>query len=155
MNIFKKKTAPTEELDTTGLVAADYKLPVWFFGFEGVLAGAFDIIKAVHWAWPALIVLLVVNIAVSLTMMRRRLRLAKALWRGKETRKIVIGLVALRVGSHFVMAALGLGIDTPLGHGLFAVVMAGVTIGLLAYTQHIALRSLGLAGTAAAAPVAA
>ncbi|MFF2198596.1 hypothetical protein [Streptomyces sp. NPDC058157] len=146
MNILKKKTetaaGPGAEIDAGNLSPADYRLPVWFFGFEGVLAAAFDIIKAFPSAWPVLLGLLVVNIAVSLTMMRRRLKLAKALWRGKETRKVAIALVALRVGSHFALNALGFAITSTLGHAVFAVVMAAVTIGLLAYSQETAVRAL-------------
>ncbi|KJY30175.1 hypothetical protein VR44_21065 [Streptomyces katrae] len=115
------------------MAPADYRLPVWFFGFEGVLAAAFDIIKAFPSAWPVLLGLLVVNIAVSLTLMRRRLKLAKALWRA---------LVALRVGSHFALNALGFAVTSTLGHAVFAVVMAAVTIGLLAYSQETAVRAL-------------
>ncbi|WP_052713739.1 hypothetical protein [Streptomyces katrae] len=141
MNVLKKQTATTEAT-TTGpgeesrpgdLAPADYRLPVWFFGFEGVLAAAFDIIKAFPSAWPVLLGLLVVNIAVSLTLMRRRLKLAKALWRA---------LVALRVGSHFALNALGFAVTSTLGHAVFAVVMAAVTIGLLAYSQETAVRAL-------------
>ncbi|MEU3909856.1 hypothetical protein [Streptomyces sp. NPDC029721] len=160
MNVLKKQTATTTETTTaeatteattTGpgeesspgdLAPADYRLPVWFFGFEGVLAAAFDIIKAFPSAWPVLLGLLVVNIAVSLTLMRRRLKLAKALWRGKETRKVAIALVALRVGSHFALNALGFAVTSTLGHAVFAVVMAAVTIGLLAYSQETAVRAL-------------
>ncbi|MFJ8209212.1 hypothetical protein [Streptomyces sp. NPDC096033] len=135
-------TGPGEESSAENLAPADYRLPVWFFGFEGVLAAAFDIIKAFPSAWPVLLGLLVVNIAVSLTLMRRRLKLAKALWRGKETRKVAIALVALRVGSHFALNALGFAVTSTLGHALFAVVMAAVTIGLLAYSQETAIRAL-------------
>lgn len=142
MNIRSKKTAPAEPIDTSSLSPADYRLPLWFFGFEGVLAAAFDILQAFPSAWPVLLVALAVNITVSLTLMRKRLGLAKALWRGKETRKIAIALVALRVGSHFLLKALGLTITSTLGHALFAVAMGAITIGLLAYSQHIAIRAL-------------
>ncbi|MEV7544909.1 hypothetical protein [Streptomyces sp. NPDC089915] len=141
MNSLKtKKTGPAEETGTPA--PADYRLPLWFFGFEGVLAAAFDILQAFPSVWPALLVLLAVNIAVSLTMMRRRLRLAKALWRGKETRKVAIALIALRVGSHFALSALGFAVTSTIGHVLFAVAMSATTIGLLAYSQHTAVRAL-------------
>lgn len=154
MDVLKKKPAPAEAIDTTDtsvLNPADYRLPVWFFGFEGVLAAAFDILKAFPSAWPVLLVLLAVNIIVSLTMMRGRLKLAKALWRGKETRRVAIALVLLRIGSHFAMNALGMTITSSLGHIFFAVVMAATTIGLLAYSQHTAIRTLttASAGTSA------
>jgi hypothetical protein len=125
-------TEPTEEL----------KLPVWFFGFEAVFACAYDL----HQAYPALLpvigVLVVANIAVSMTMMRKRLRLAKALWRGKETRKVAVGLLALRLGSHFALNAVGVTVTSTAAHLVYAVVMAAITIGLLVFTQRTALRAL-------------
>ncbi|WP_371480986.1 hypothetical protein [Kitasatospora sp. NBC_00315] len=123
--------------------AAEMALPVWFFGFEGVLAAAYDIIKAFPQAWPALVLLAAVNITVSLTLMRRRLKLAKALWRGKGTRKVALGLIALRVGSHVALGALGLAVTSTLGHVFFGLVMAALTVGLLAFAQRTALRALG------------
>ncbi|MFD5511692.1 hypothetical protein ACFWIB_28540 [Streptomyces sp. NPDC127051] len=144
MNILRKKTesAPAEAIDTSAMTPADYRLPLWFFGFEGVLAAAFDILKAFPSVWPVLLVLLAVNIIVSLTMMRRRIKLAKALWRGKETRRVAFALIALRVGSHFALSALGLAVTSTLGHVLFALVMSAMTIGLLAYSQETAIRAL-------------
>lgn len=121
------------------------RLPVWFFGFEAVLAASFDIIKAFPQAWPTLVLVGLVNITVSLTVLRGRLRLAKALWRGKGTRKVAIGLVAVRIGSHLLLGAVGLGVTSTLGHVGFALVMAALTVGLLAWTQRTALRALGLA----------
>ncbi|WP_331742076.1 hypothetical protein [Streptomyces sp. NBC_01006] len=149
MNILKKKngSAPAEAIDTSAMTPADYRLPLWFFGFEGVLAAAFDILKAFPSVWPVLLVLLAVNIIVSLTMMRRRIKLAKALWRGKETRKVAFALIALRVGSHFALSALGLAVTSTLGHVLFALVMSAMTIGLLAYSQETAIRALTARGT--------
>ncbi|MEV0991100.1 hypothetical protein [Streptomyces sp. NPDC049949] len=144
MNILRKKTedAPAGAIDTGALTPADYRLPLWFFGFEGVLAAAFDILKAFPSVWPVLLVLLAVNIVVSLTMMRRRIKLAKALWRGKETRKLAFALIALRVGSHFALNAVGLAVTSALGHVLFALVMSAMTIGVLAYSQETAVRAL-------------
>ncbi|MER6217791.1 MULTISPECIES: hypothetical protein [unclassified Streptomyces] len=150
MNVLKKTT--TEPAGETAaaetLTPADYRLPLWFFGFEGVLAAAFDILRAFPAVWPALLVLLAVNITVSLTMMKRRLKLAKALWRGKETRRVAVALVLLRVGSHFALNAVGLAVTSALGHMLFALVMSATTIGLLAYSQETAIRALTPSRTA-------
>ncbi|WP_328303342.1 hypothetical protein OG389_35610 [Streptomyces sp. NBC_00435] len=142
MNVLSKKTTPAETGDTSGLTPSDYRLPVWFFAFEGLLAAAFDLLKAFPTAWPALLLLLAMNITVTLTVMRKRVKLAKALWHGKETRKIALALVALRIGSHFAMNALGLAVTSPLGHTLFALTMAVTTIGLLSYSQETAIRAL-------------
>ncbi|WP_043173480.1 hypothetical protein [Streptomyces sp. NRRL B-24484] len=122
------------------------RLPAWFFGFEGVLAGAFDLLKAFPSAWPALVVLAAVNITVSLTLLRRRLKLAKLLWRGKGTRKVAFALVGLRIGTHVLLGFLGLALTSALGHVLMALVMAGITVGLLAYVQQAALTALLAAG---------
>ncbi|MFJ5882783.1 hypothetical protein [Kitasatospora cineracea] len=129
---------------------AEMRLPVWFFGFEGVLAGAFDLLRAAPSAWPALVVLAAVNIGVSLTVLRRRLKLAKLLWRGKGTRNVAFGLIGLRLGSHLVLGLLGTAVDSALGHVLFALVMSTVTVALLAYVQRTALGALVAAGKATA-----
>ncbi|MFK0194062.1 hypothetical protein [Kitasatospora sp. NPDC090308] len=129
---------------------AEMRLPVWFFGFEGVLAGAFDLLRAAPSAWPALVLLAAVNLGVSLTLMRRRLKLAKLLWRGKGTRNVAIGLVALRLGSHLVLGLLGAAVASTLGHVLFALAMSTVTVALLAYVQRTALTALVAAGKATA-----
>ena len=123
--------------------AAGLALPIWFFCFEGVLAAAYDILKAFPQAWPALLVVVAVNITVSLTLMRRRLRLAKALWRGKGTRTVALGLVALRVGSHAVLGGIGLAVTSTAGHVAFGLVMAALAVGVLAFSQRTALRALG------------
>ncbi|MER5637858.1 hypothetical protein ABT095_12985 [Kitasatospora sp. NPDC002227] len=139
---FLKKRKQTEQIDLTTVDPAECRLPVWFFAFEGVLAGAFDLLKAFPAAWPALAVLAAVNIVLSLTMLRRRAKLAKALWRGKETRKVAFALLALRLGSHGVLHLLGLAVLSPLAHLAFALTMAAVTVALMAYTQHVAVRAL-------------
>lgn len=117
-------------------------LPVWFFGFEGVIASAYDLIKAYPQAIWVLGVFAVVNITLTLTVLRTRTRLARQLWRGKGTRKIVIGLVALRAGSHFALGAIGADVNSTAGHIVFAVTMATVTVTLMWFTQRTALRAL-------------
>ncbi|MFI9273624.1 hypothetical protein ACIGXM_23335 [Kitasatospora sp. NPDC052896] len=126
----------------------EMKLPAWFFGFEAVFASAYDLLKAFPAVWPVLLLLVAVNITLSLTLLRKRIRLARAMWRGKETRKVAIGLVALRLGSHFALAAVGLNVTSTVGHLAFAVAMGAITVGLLALTQRTALRALAKAGTA-------
>ncbi|MCX4748774.1 hypothetical protein OG455_25205 [Kitasatospora sp. NBC_01287] len=147
----KGLAAVTEPID-------ELRLPVWFFGFEAVFASAFDLFKAFPVVLPFLGLLVAVNIAVSLTMMRKRLRLAKALWRGKETRKVAFGLLALRLGSHFVLNAVGVTVTSTGAHLAYAVLMGAITVGLLAFTQRTALRALensrANATTALATPAA-
>ncbi|MCU7820471.1 hypothetical protein [Kitasatospora sp. DSM 101779] len=141
-----EEVAVAEVVPTVG----EMRLPAWFFGFEGVLAGAFDLLKAFPSVWPALVVLAVVNITVSLTLLRRRLKLAKLLWRGKGTRKVAFALVGLRIGMHVLLGAVGLALTSALGHVLMALVMAAITVGLLAYVQRTALTALVAAGKATA-----
>ncbi|WP_051970278.1 hypothetical protein [Kitasatospora azatica] len=133
-------TEPIEEL----------RLPIWFFGFEAVFACAFDLLKAFPSAWPVLVLLVITNITLSFTVLRKRLKLAKALWRGKETRKVAIGLLALRFGSHFALSAVGVEVTTMAAHLVYAVVMGAVTVGLLAFSQRTALRALAASREAAA-----
>ncbi|WP_055589447.1 hypothetical protein [Peterkaempfera griseoplana] len=138
-------TAPgsTDGATGSGTAAAAYPtLPVWFFGFEGVLASSFDIFKAYPPAAWLLGALVAVNITVSLTVMRRRVKLAKALWRGKGTRKVAVALLALRMGLHAVLSAVGLAVASVTGHLMLAAVMGAVTVWLLWFAQRTALRAL-------------
>ncbi|MBP0450373.1 hypothetical protein J5Y04_12510 [Kitasatospora sp. RG8] len=130
---------------------AELRLPTWYFGFEGGIAGAFDLLHAFPAAWPALVALIATNIAVSLTVLRPRLKLAALLWRGKSTRNIALALLGLRIGSHVALGAIGFGVTSTLGHVAFAVVMAALTVTLMAYAQRTSLRALVAAGKATAA----
>ncbi|MDJ0382310.1 hypothetical protein [Streptomyces sp. G-G2] len=72
MNILKKTGSSADgSADSSVRTPADYRLPVWFFAFEGVLAAAFDILQGFPAAWPVPLVLLIVNITLSLTMRGR------------------------------------------------------------------------------------
>ncbi|AUY54540.1 hypothetical protein EH183_28560 [Streptomyces sp. CB01881] len=130
---------------------AELRLPTWYFGFEGGIAGAFDLLHAFPAAWPALVALIAANITVSLTVLRPRLKLAALLWRGKSTRNIALALLGLRIGSHVALGAIGFGVTSTLGHVAFAVVMATLTVTLMAYAQRTSLRALVAAGKATAA----
>ncbi|MEV0262096.1 hypothetical protein AB0I49_12190 [Streptomyces sp. NPDC050617] len=117
-------------------------LPVWFFAFEGVMSSAYDLLRAYPQAMYALVAVAVVNIGISLTVLRPRVRLAKRLWRGKGTRKVAVGLVLLRVGAHVVLGALGLAVAGTFGHLLLTVLMSATTVTLLWYAQRTALRAI-------------
>jgi quinol-cytochrome oxidoreductase complex cytochrome b subunit len=122
-------------------VTAVKPLPVWFFAFEGIAASAYDLCKACPSALWVLGALFAVNIVLTLTVLRTRVRLARRLWRSKGTRKIALGLAALRLGSHFALVAAGADIDTVAGHIAFGVVMGAVTVTLLWFTQRTAMRA--------------
>ncbi|MFF7729670.1 hypothetical protein [Streptomyces sp. NPDC008001] len=121
-------------------------LPTWFFAFEGLMSAAYDLFQADHRALWALGALGVVNLVVSLTVMRSRLRLAKRMWRGKSTRKVAIGLVGLRLGAHLALSLAGFAVVSTAGHLAFAVVMSATTVALLWYAQRVSLRALAAAG---------
>ncbi|MFI1971751.1 hypothetical protein [Streptomyces cinnamoneus] len=134
--------APRESLATAAGDPAIKPLPTWFFGFEGMMSAAYDLFKAYPQSLWVLGALGVVNIVASLTVLRSRLQLAKRLWRGKSTRKLAVGLVALRLGSHAVLTAAGLAVTSTTGHLGFAVVMAATTVSLLWFAQRTALRAV-------------
>ncbi|GAA2743102.1 hypothetical protein [Kitasatospora cinereorecta] len=129
---------------------AELRLPGWYFAFEGTVAGIFDLLRAFPSAWPAVVVLVAANIAVSLTVMRGRLRLAKLLWRGKGTRTIMLTLVGIRIGAHLLLAAIGLAAGSATTHVLFALAMSALSVGLMLHTQRTSLAALVASGKATA-----
>jgi hypothetical protein len=129
--------------DSTGLRNIK-PLPVWFFAFEGLFGGAYDIFKANPDAWIALAALALVNITVSLTVLGKRRKLIRAMLKNSRTRTIAIGLVALRLAVHLVLGALGAAVDSAGGHLVLAFVMTGVTVGLLWFDQRVTFRALGI-----------
>ncbi|MER5865426.1 hypothetical protein [Kitasatospora sp. NPDC002040] len=121
---------------------AELRLPDWYFAFEAVLAGAYDLISAFPSSWPALVALGVVNLTVSLTVLRTRLKLAKLMWRGKGTRRLAFALLGVRIGLHVVLGLLGLAIGGTLGHLALGLLMSALTIALLVHAQRTSLRAL-------------
>jgi hypothetical protein len=122
---------------------ADLKpLPAWFFAFEGVLAGAFDIIKIDPNLVAVLIGLGAVNAIVSATVLRRRIKMARAMLRNRRTRFIALGLVALRMAVHAALTAVGAAVTGPAAHAVLATAMAAMTVALLNFDQKVTLRAL-------------
>ncbi|MEY9909972.1 hypothetical protein ABIA35_006216 [Catenulispora sp. MAP12-49] len=126
-------------------------LPTWFFAFEGVLAGSYDLVKMNPKALPVLVGLGLVNGLVSATVLRRRIKLVRAMLRGKRTRAIAVGLIGLRMGTHLLLGAAGAAITTATGHAIMAVVMAGLTVALLRFDQTVTFRALATDANANAA----
>ncbi|KOG66204.1 hypothetical protein ADK76_03510 [Streptomyces griseoflavus] len=120
-------------------------LPVWFFAFEGVLGAAYDLCHAWSGAWTVVLAFAAVNIAVGLTVLRRRIKLVKALLKNSRTRAIAFGLIAFRMGAHALLGAAGAQVASVAGHLLFAAVMGGATVALLWFDQRVTFRALGLA----------
>ncbi|WP_413808849.1 hypothetical protein [Streptomyces sp. OE57] len=136
-----KAKGETADIDPSGIKP----LPLWFFGFEGVMGAAYDLTKAWDDAWMVLIGIALVNIVVGATVLRRRMKLMRAMLRNSHTRKIVIGLVALRGGLHLVLAAVGAPVTSVAGHLAVAVLMGATTVMLLWFNQRVTFRALRLA----------
>ncbi|NUS14272.1 MAG: hypothetical protein HOY69_23190 [Streptomyces sp.] len=77
--------------------------------------------------------------------MRGRLAMAKAMLKGKRTRKIAVGLIALRFGVHAALGAVGLHATSGPAHIAFAVGMCAATVAMLAFDQKVMLRALAAA----------
>ncbi|WP_242582159.1 hypothetical protein [Streptomyces sp. MST-110588] len=148
MKIFTKAEKKSTQVSAEEL--ANVKpLPVWFFAFEGVMGAAYDLCHAWSGAWMVILGFAAVNITVGLTVLRRRIKLVKALLKNSRTRFIAIGLIAFRMGAHALLGALGTQVTSTVGHVLFAVVMAGTTMALLWFDQRVTFRALGLTPGAA------
>ncbi|MFC1409537.1 hypothetical protein ACEZCY_09395 [Streptacidiphilus sp. N1-12] len=134
--------------EVAGVAGADLRqmkpLPAWFFAFEGVFGGAYDILKANPDAWTVLIGLALVNITISLTVLGKRRKLVRAMLKNSRTRFIAIGLIALRLAVHLVLGALGAAVETTTGHLLLAFAMTGITVALLWFDQRVTFRALGI-----------
>lgn len=118
-------------------------IPVWFFAFEGLMGASYDVFKSAPYGWVVLGAAAVVNIVLARTVMRGRLRMVKAMLKGRRTRKIAVGLIALRVGAHVTLGAVGVEATSQAAHIGLAVAMCATTVGLLAFDQRVMLRALG------------
>ncbi|SEG65713.1 hypothetical protein SAMN05216223_107363 [Actinacidiphila yanglinensis] len=144
------KTAGAKAILTKDTATADcsggYRpVPVWFFAFEGLFGASYDIIRTSPHAWIVVAVAIAVNVVLARTALRGRLRTARAMLRGRRTRKIAVCLIALRVGVHFVLGAIGVEATTPAAHIAFALLMCATTVTLLTVEQRIMLRALDAA----------
>lgn len=123
--------------------AADFRpVPVWFFAFEGLMGASFDILKSHPDGWMVLAGCAAVNLVLAATVMRGRLKTAKAMLKGKRTRKIALGLIALRLGTHVALGAIGMQATSGWAHLAFAAGMCATTVALLAFDQRVMLRAL-------------
>ena len=145
MAITEAVTASDSTEMETGAKTGYKPVPVWFFVFEGLMGASYDVIKSYPYAWMFLAAAVVVNIALARTVMRGRLKMAKAMLKGRRTRKIAVGLIALRIGVHVVLGAVGAQADSGPAHLALAVAMCAATVGLLAFNQRVTLRALAAA----------
>lgn len=93
--------------------------------------------------WVVLVVAMAANLVCARTVLRGRLKTAKALLKGRRTRRLAIGLIALLVGVHFLLGLIGVQATTEAAHLAFAVLMCATTITVLSFGQRVTLRALG------------
>ncbi|MYT70066.1 MULTISPECIES: hypothetical protein [unclassified Streptomyces] len=117
-------------------------LPVWYFPIAGCFAGVFDIARAYPTAYGVLPVLIVLNMALSLTVLKKRMRLMKALWKNKRTRLLALGLVAVRFAVHALLGAAGFAVGTAVGGVTVGIVMAVLGTAMAYGDQWLILRTL-------------
>ena len=117
-------------------------MPVWFFVFEGLFGASYDVVKTSPHAWIVLAVAAATNLVLARTVLRGRLKMARAMLRGRRTRKLAGGLIALRVGVHFALGAIGMEATSGPAHLAFAALMCVTTVTLLAFDQKVMLRAL-------------
>jgi hypothetical protein len=137
--------APAGKGTAEGGSAGFRPVPVWFFAFEGVIGASYDIAKSAPYAWVLVVGAAAVNIVLARTVMRGRLKMAKAMLKSKRTRKIAVGLIALRAGMHLAMHAIGMQAMSAPAHVAVAAGMCTATVGLLAFDQRVMLRALAAA----------
>jgi hypothetical protein len=135
-----KRTASQQPLEPGDVKA----LSPWFFVFEGLMGAAYDVVKLHPDAWMVLSGLGLVNMVVGFTILSKRRKLVRAMLKNGRNRKILAGLIGLRVGVHLLLAALGTQVEGTAGHLAMAVLMTAATVGLLWYDQRVAFRALAL-----------
>ncbi|MFI1099053.1 hypothetical protein [Streptomyces melanogenes] len=117
-------------------------LPTWYFPLVGCFAGVFDIARAypvVYWLIPAVAVL---NIALTLTVLRARMRYMRALWKNKRTRLLALGLLGVRFAVRFGLSFAGLAMGAASGSLVVGIVMAVLGTAMAWGDQWLILRTL-------------
>lgn len=117
-------------------------LPNWYFPLVGCFAGVFDIARAypvVYWLIPVVAAL---NIALTLTVLRTRMRYMRALWKNKRTRLLALGLLGLRFAVRFGLSLAGLAMGAASGSLVVGIVMAALGTAMAWGDQWLILRTL-------------
>ncbi len=146
MSIAATVTTDAQPVDVSAPIADPQlrPLPVWYFALEGILGGTYDLCKADPQLFPYIVGAVAVNAVISMTVLRKRLRLVRKMLKNSRTRFIAIALVALRFGVHFLLAFLGTMFAGATGHYLLAGLMSVTTVTLLWFDQRVSFRALGL-----------
>ncbi|OPC82538.1 hypothetical protein B4N89_17765 [Embleya scabrispora] len=150
---FTKNTTATTVADPAP-VEAPKGLPAWYFAMVGVSVGGCDVAQGYPSLWAYLIPLVVVNVVVSFTVMRARMKFFKAMMRNSHTRMLALALVAIRFGLRLLIHLVGFELAAQTGH-----VVVGVVMGLFATfgamtDQWLIIRALNRANAKTAARVA-
>ncbi|MFI1582254.1 hypothetical protein [Embleya sp. NPDC020630] len=152
---FTKDTTATARTSAAPapLVEAPRGLPAWYFAMVGVSVGGCDVAQGYPSLWAYLIPLVVVNIVVSFTVMRARMKFFKAMMRNSHTRMLALALVAIRFGLRLLIHLVGFELAAQTGH-----LVVGVVMGLFAtfgamIDQWLIIRALNRANTKAATRV--
>jgi len=135
-----------QTLTAPGIDPTMRPLPIWYFGFEGVLGAAYDLCHANPELLPLVIGVAALNMAISFTVLGKRRKLIRAMLKNSRTRVIAIGLVALRFGVHLLFGLLGTALAGTTGHYALAALMSASTVAMLWFDQRITFRALGLTG---------
>lgn len=117
-------------------------LPTWYFPLVGCFAGVFDIARAypvVYWLIPVVAAL---NIALTLTVLRARMRYMRALWKNKRTRLLALGLLGVRFAVRFGLGFAGLAMGAASGSLTVGIVMAVLGTAMAWGDQWLILRTL-------------
>lgn len=134
--------APAATAEPAATAAAYKPVPVAFFAFEGLIGASYDVVKSYSYGWVVLAAAAVTNIVLARTVLRGRLKTARAMLRARRTRTLAAGLIALRVGVHLAFGAVGVHATSPAAHVAFAAGMCAATVCLLAFDQKVMLRAL-------------
>ncbi|MEV1019937.1 hypothetical protein [Streptomyces sp. NPDC050264] len=117
-------------------------LPTWYFPVMGCLAGVFDIARAYPAAYWAIPIVLIINITLTLTVLRTRMRLMRALWKNKRTRFLAIGLVGVRFAVRAGLGAVGFALGSATGGLFVGILMAALGTAMAWGDQWLVLRTL-------------
>ncbi|WP_328319508.1 hypothetical protein [Streptomyces sp. NBC_00388] len=117
-------------------------LPGWYFPIAGTFAGVFDIARAYPVAYWLIPVVALLNLTLSLTVLRTRMRFMRALWKNKRTRLLAVGLVALRFAVRGALGFAGFAVGAALGSVVIGVVMAVLGTAMAWGDQWLILRTL-------------
>ncbi|MGW1894424.1 hypothetical protein ACWCP6_29910 [Streptomyces sp. NPDC002004] len=123
-------------------------LPNWYFPIMGCFAGIFDIARAhpvLYWGIPVVAAL---NLILSLTVLRTRMRYMKSLWRNKRTRLLAVTLLAVRFAVRLALVGAGLEMGEATGGLILGVLMAVLGTAMAWGNQRLILRALRRASAA-------